>query len=609
MTGKTKTAKHIFNLNLVIKFSYDVFCFTISSFLAFFIRFDFSFDILLINFYAKYVGIAAVLELILGVIFVLIYRTYRDIWRYTSVNELFKLIRATFSEKLIFTLIIFSLSLVGFPRSIFLISPITAFTLLVIPRLFMRLSREELRAGKRGKNNTLIVGAGDAGEKVVREIKAHPHLGYNVLGFVDDNPAKHGCYLQGIRVLGDTYSIPELVSELSINSILIAIPTASKRELKRIYDTISNLPVKLLVLPGIYEIVGGNVTISQLRPFGLEDLLFRKQVKLITERSRKKFNGTKVLVTGACGSIGSQICKKLVEIGSEVIAFDNNETGIFDLNKELSNSLVPVVGDIRFKENLKNVIGKYKPLVVFHSAAYKHVPLMEILPDEAVSNNVIGTMNVIEACMELNIPQCIIISTDKAVEPKNIMGMTKRITELMVLSLNGKSDTKFSAVRFGNVLGSRGNVLEIWKKEFESGEPLSITDPNMKRYFMLTGEAAALSIEASTLSNGGEIFLLDMGKEVKMLELAEIFCNLQNSSLKEVGVNIIGVRPGEKLEEKLYSENESIIKTEHEKILKIENTVSLDWEEMKKKIEELKSLLNNGDRESLCRTLSSLAKL
>lgn len=599
--------KYRVKTNLLVKFVYDLFCFTISSFLAFFIRFDFSFNVLLD--YSNYIKIAGLIEFIVGFIVIYFYKTYKDIWQYTSINEIFKLIKATILEKLIFSIIILSISLKGFPKSIFLISPITAFALLVIPRLFLRLSREGGAVSKKDENNTLIVGAGDAGEKIIREIKAHPHLGYNVVGFVDDNPAKYGCYLQGVKVFGDTYSIPQLVSKLSIDSILIAIPTAKREEIKRIYDSISGLPVKLLILPGIYEIIGGNVTISHLRPFGLSDLLFREQVKLITEKSIKKYNGTKVLVTGACGSIGSEICRRLVELGSKVIALDNNETGIFDLEKELSNSIVPIVGDIRFKEKLKAVLDEYKPSVVFHAAAYKHVPLMEILPEEAVVNNVIGTLNVIEACIELNIPQCVIISTDKAVEPKNIMGMTKRISELIIIALNNKTNTKLSAVRFGNVLGSRGNVLEIWKKEFERGEPLSITDPNMKRYFMLTSEAAALSIEASTLSSGGDILILDMGKEVKMVELAEAFCRVQNTSIKEIGTRIIGIRPGEKLEEKLYSKNEQIVRTDHEKIYRINNNLNLDWDDLKEQVEELKILANNGDRESLIKAISTLSKL
>jgi len=234
---------------------------------------------------------------------------------------------------------------------------------------------------------------------------------------------------------------------------------------------------------------------------------------------------------------------------------------------------------------------------------------MEILPEEAVINNIIGTLNVVEACAESKISQCVIISTDKAVEPKNIMGMTKRVAELITIAFNGKSNTKLSAVRFGNVLGSRGNVLEIWKKEYERGHPLSITDPNMKRYFMLTSEAAALSIEASTLSNGGDILILDMGKEVRMTDLAEAFCKIQNTSLKAVGTKIIGIRPGEKLEEKLYSKNEQIVRTDHEKIFRINNNLNLKWEDLKEQIEELKILANNGDRESLIKAISSLSKL
>ncbi len=327
-----------FQANLAIKFSYDVFCFVISSFLAFLIRFDFSFDVVVISFYRKYISITTITELILGVVFVLIYKTYRDIWHYTSIGEIYKLIRATILEKLIFTFVIFSFSLIGFPKSIFFISPIITFILLVTPRLIGRLLKDERRNGNKlqSGNNTLIIGAGDAGEKIIREIKAHPHLDYNVIGFIDDNPIKHGCYLQGVKVIGDTYSIPKLVEENDIKTILVAIPTAEKSELKRIYDLTSKLPVKLLVLPGIYEIIGGEVTISHIRPFGLEDLLFREQVKLITDRGIKRFNGARVLVTGACGSIGSSICKKLVELGSTVIAFDNNETGIFDLEMELN---------------------------------------------------------------------------------------------------------------------------------------------------------------------------------------------------------------------------------------------------------------------------------
>jgi len=592
------------------KFLWDFLSFLLAPFLSFLIRFDFNFYKIIPQ-YTYFLFIATIVESCLGLIVLLIFKPYRNIWAYTSVREIYQILKLVLIEKILFIASIFIPGYSGLPRSSFLISFAVTFILMIFPRFLERALREDRYislTSSEGKN-ALIVGAGEAGEKILKEIFSHPELNYNVIGFVDDDEAKIGGLIHGVKVLGRVEDIPDIVNRYKIDTIIVTIPSASGKDMHRIYSFVSKTKAKVFVVPGLYELIGSRVSLSTLRPFGLQDLLVRDPVKLDLDMAQRYLGGKKVLVTGACGSIGRILCQQLIALGVELIVLDNNETGIFDLEKELGmyGKVIPVVGDIRFKDRLRKIFFTYKPEIVFHTAAYKHVPLMEGQPEEAILTNIVGTLNLIEVCQETGVKQMINISTDKAVDPINTMGMTKRFTEIMSIKANGNG-TKFSTVRFGNVLGSRGNVIEIWKKELEKRQPLSITSPNMKRYFMLTEEAASLVIEASCMAEPGELFVLDMGEQIPILELARTFCKLQGYTLNnDIEVRYIGPRPGEKLEERLWADNEKVAPTTHPKIMKvISPTPNLSWKELCTVVRELESLVKDGDIEKAKMKLKEL---
>ena len=593
------------------KFIWDLLSFSLAPFISFLIRFDYQFPRLLFNY--NMVLRSTLLESILGLIVILIFKPYRDIWSYTSIREIEELSIMIFLEKLLFALVTYIVGIEGFPRSIFVISFGVTVFLIISPRFIQKYARERLgkKIIREAKNRVLIVGAGEAGERLLREIYAHPELGYSVVGFMDDDEKKINNSIHNVRVLGTTDDIPQVVDEYDVDTVIVSIPSASKNELYRIHSIISKTRAKELLVPGLYEFLGNEISISTLRPFGLEDLLFRDPVRMDAERAREHLGGKRILVTGACGSIGRVISQHLVTFGAEVIGFDNNETGVFDLEKDLSRigKIIPVVGDIRFKESLTRTMSIYKPEIVFHCAAYKHVPLMELYPEEAVLTNIVGTLNLIESCNENGVKRLINISTDKAVDPTNMLGLTKRFTEIMTIKANGDG-TSFSTVRFGNVLGSRGNVLEVWKRELASGQPLSITNPDMKRYFMLTEEASLLVIEASLIAGPGELFVLDMGKPISIIELAKAFCEVQGYKLfKDVKVRYIGIRPGERMEEKLWSDDEKISPTIHPRIIKvISPTPNLSWKDIRSIVRDLELLARNGDREKLKKMIIDIVK-
>ncbi|MBC7320004.1 polysaccharide biosynthesis protein [bacterium] len=591
------------------KFIWDLVSFSLAPLISFLIRFDFQILRLIANY--PIVLRSTFLEVLFGLIVILIFKPYKDIWSYTSIKEVQEVLIMVLLEKISFTFLTYAIGIEGFPRSVFVISFGVSVFLILLPRFAQKYVREFpfKTNAVNAKNRVLIVGAGEAGEKLLREIYAHPELGYNVVGFIDDDEKKINNCIHNVRILGPTNNIPEIVNRYDIDTVILSIPSASKKDLYRIHTIISKTKAKELVTPGIYEILGGEISISTLRPFGLQDLLFREPVKINIEEARNYLGGKRILVTGACGSIGRVITQYLVSFGAEVIGFDNNETGLFDLEKDLSKigKITPVVGDIRFKETLDRVLRYYSPEIVFHTAAYKHVPLMEIYPEEAVLTNVVGTLNLIESCQENGVKQMVNISTDKAVEPTNILGITKRFTEIMSIKANGNG-TSYSTVRFGNVLGSRGNVLEVWKRELASGQPLSITSPNMKRYFMLTEEASLLVIEASRIAGPGELFILDMGEPIPIIDLAKAFCEIQGLELyKDVGVRYIGIRPGEKIEEKLWADNEKAFPTEHPRIIKvISPTPDLSWDEIKSIVKELEVMARNGERDKIKKVMKEI---
>ncbi|NTU65685.1 MAG: polysaccharide biosynthesis protein, partial [Chloroflexi bacterium] len=417
----------------------------------------------------------------------------------------------------------------------------------------------------------LVVGAGDAGTIVVREMLNNPSLGMKVIGFVDDDPRKRSARIAGVPVLGNRRSLTQLVESHHIELVVIAIPTAPGREVRDIVTLCEKAGVPTKIMPGLYEMLGGTVSVNQLRNVQIEDLLRREPVQTDTEAVRRLIAGKRVLVTGGGGSIGSEVCRQILRCGpSDLLVLGHGENSIFDVCAQLNQQLTAmararvdaspvaphihaVIADVRFPDRIRAVFEQYRPQIVFHAAAHKHVPLMETNPTEAISNNVLGTRNLLDAAAVTGVERFVMISSDKAVRPKSIMGASKRVAELLVHQTAWEIGKPYVAVRFGNVLGSRGSVLQTFKQQIAVGGPITITHPEMKRYFMTIPEAVQLVLQAAVLGQGGEVFMLDMGEPVKIVDLAQDLIELSGLEVgHDIEIAFTGIRPGEKLHEELF---------------------------------------------------------
>ncbi len=546
--------------------------FSLAVIISFWLRFDLQLTVAF-RVYSSIIAWATLVDLALGIGFLVYYRPYLNIWRYTGSRELWEIGKIVFWQKILFALVVWFTFPVGFPRSVFVISPVVTLAMLAVPRFITRFYFEgRLSRVRREGKKTLIVGAGEVGDKICREITAHPELGYNLVGFVDDDPLKFRSLLHGYHVLGSITEIGTFIKKYHVETVIIALPGTRRKVIRKIYDLLAPYPVEALVMPGLYELIGRKISISALRQFDIDDLLLRDSVMADVRKIQVAFQGKKVLVTGACGSIGEEITRQVAMAGARLVILDNNETGVFDLANELGSvtGIIPYVADIRYRFHIARIIEVEKPDYVFHAAAYKHVPLMESHPEEAFLTNVVGTLNLLEAAAG-RVGRLVCVSTDKAVEPENVMGMTKKMGELLVRAFSRDfPSSPMCTVRFGNVLGSRGNVLEIWKNQLEKGEPLTITDPDMKRYFMTTPEAVTLVLEAGLMEGSGNVFVLKMGNLIPIMELARVFCTLQGYTLeKDMEIEVIGRRPGEKQVEKLWGKGEEVVDTAHPQILRV----------------------------------------
>ena len=411
---------------------------------------------------------------------------------------------------------------------------------------------------------TLIVGAGAAGTLLVRQMLMHPKMRMMPVAFVDDDPEKQRKDIYGVRILGTTKDIEKIVQHMGITKVVIAMPSLPNKKLNEVYDVARKTGAECVILPNIDEVMSGNLHVQQLRNVEIEDLLGRDPVELDQTLIEKQLRGKRILVTGAGGSIGSEICRQVSSFRpKELIILGHGENSIYQLNMELLGKyaehfrITPVIADVQDRKRIFEVMEKYRPDVVYHAAAHKHVPLMEINPREAVKNNILGTRNVAEAANHAKVKTFVMISTDKAVNPPNIMGATKRLCEMIVQDMATKSDsTKYVAVRFGNVLGSRGSVIPLFKKQIAKGGPITVTHPDIVRYFMTIPEAAQLVIQAGSLARGGEIFVLDMGKPVRIVDLAKNLIRLSGYSEDDIEIKFTGLRPGEKMYEELLNEGE-----------------------------------------------------
>lgn len=502
-------------------------------------------------------------------------KLYRRIWQYASLREMLAILQASTYSMAVLVMSIYLFHLPTLPRSIYILSWIMTNVFVGASRISWRLFLSLFSHGKaENLRKLLIIGAGDAGSMLYREIQNNRHLKFKVVGFIDDAPDKQRAILHGVPVLGSSKKIPSLVKELDINDIIVAIPSAPGDTIRRILDICKQTSAKVRILPGIYQTTQKSL-MSSVRDIQMEDLLRRKPVTTDLQAIAEYISNKTILVTGAGGSIGSELCRQILRMAPEkLLMLDNCENNLFEIeqelcsdNPELKSKIYPLLIDIREKDKMERAFNLYAPEVVFHAAAYKHVPMMEKYPEEAISNNVIGTRNVAELADSYNAKIFIQVSTDKAVNPTSVMGASKRIAELVIKDLNRNSQTKFAAVRFGNVLGSRGSVIPTFIKQIQKGGPVTITHPDMQRFFMTIPEAVQLIIQAGALAEGGEIFVLDMGEMVKIDDLARDLIRLYGyEPEKDIDIVYTGIRPGEKLYEELFTDLEGMVSTRHERI-------------------------------------------
>lgn len=512
---------------------------------------------------------------------------YTRIWRYAGMREMVAvLIATTLGAGLFYTgMYVFDKSL---PRSIYLISWILSTGVIGIGRMVLHYIAMRY-GGKQSTDadmvNTLIIGAGDAGATIAREIERYHKRSRKVIGFIDDDEAKFNRLMGGVRILGNRHDIPSIVKENKVKEIIIAMPSVTRNEIRNIMEICSPLKCKVNTLPGMYQLLDDEVLVSHLHPVSIEDLLERDEVRLDMDIVEHYIRDKVVLVTGAGGSIGSEICRQIMRVGpKQLLLLGHGENSIYLINQELKNiykdgPIIPIIADIRDKQQLDQIFTQYNPQVVFHAAAHKHVPLMEIQPMAAVLNNIYGTRNVADVAGRHGVERFVMISTDKAVNPTSVMGATKRVAEKVIISMNDTYDTKYITVRFGNVLGSRGSVIPLFKKQIEAGGPVTVTDPEMTRYFMTIPEASQLVLQAGAMGKGGEVFLLDMGEPVKIIDLARNMIRLSGLEPdKDIHIKITGLRPGEKKYEELLTSEEGTNRTNHTKIFEAAlETVDRDW--------------------------------
>lgn len=539
-----------------------------------------------------------------------VFRLYHRMWQYASLDELFGILKSVTTSILILVMLIYTIPLSHLPRSVYILAWLLMLILIGASRLGWRILRELLiKESSLIAKNTLIIGAGDAGEIVIRELLNNTSLNLKPVGIVDDSKSKQYLTLHGIPVLGNRNDIPRIVDKYAIEEIILAIPSAKGKTVREIVAICRQTPAKLRIFQGTDDLLDRR---HRLREIQLEDLLRREPVKMNLEEVALYLNDKTVLVSGAGGSIGSELCRQACMHGiKKIILLDNNENALFEIDNEIKSIFSNVIietelTDIKDKAKLEYSFSRHKPEAIFHAAAHKHVPMMELHPGEAIKNNIIGTKNIAEIADKHGVETFIFISTDKAVNPTSIMGATKRIAEMIVQEINTTSQTHFAAVRFGNVLGSRGSVIPIFKQQIEKGGPVTVTHPDMTRYFMTIPEAVQLVIQAGSMATGGEIFVLDMGEPVKILDIANDLISLYNLiPEKDIAIQFTGIRPGEKLYEELFTAKEQMAATHNERIY-ITHKSNGDLIPILKTIDNLitdNNNLNGHDAETIIRNL------
>jgi FlaA1/EpsC-like NDP-sugar epimerase len=537
---------------------------------------------------------------------------YRGVWRFASIPDLVRMIKAVTGGVFAIAAALFLLSrLNGVPRSVLPLYGAILILLLCGPRFIYRSWKDNRKSARIGPRS-IVIGAGMAGEMLVRDLLREAKSDYVPIGFVDDDRSKLNREIHGIRVLGSCNALPDLIEREQVAAILIAIPSANDTQMRRIVEICESCNVPFLTLPSVRDVLSGRVTRDGLRDVSIEDLLGRDPIRLDWQPIRARLEKKTVLVTGGGGSIGSELCGQISRLSiAKLVILEKSEFNLYKVEAELSGrhpdlALVALLGDVADESTVDNVVAKIRPDIIFHAAAYKHVPLLETQVREAVKNNIIGTKIVAEAAIRHQVSEFVLISTDKAVNPTNVMGSCKRAAEILCQNYNQTGKTRFITVRFGNVLDSAGSVVPLFRQQIRNGGPVTVTDPDITRFFMTIPEACQLILEAAAVGEGGEIFVLDMGDPVKISYLAEQMIRLSGKRPdQDIKIEYIGLRPGEKMHEELFHQKEKLVRTGHKKLF-LARSREYDRNQIQRQISELQEACRRFDDVSVLRLLKEL---
>ena len=571
--------------------------------LAWLLRFDFSLT------YRNILFLAIPVLLPIRLVTMRLFRLHHGWWQYSGVNEILDIFKSVALGSILFFLTIrFGFGMIEFPRSVYFIEAILTAATLGGIRVFSRVLAESVRDDLEGSKQVIIVGAGFAAQMLLREI-SRQGSGYKAVGCVDDDPHKSKIKVMGIPVLGDVESLPRLTGSYRIDEVLIAIPSATSSEMRRIVDVVQKSGVKFRTVPALRDFLLDDRPMSQLREVNLDDLLGREPVKIDLDAVRSTLTDKVVLITGAAGSIGSELCRQVLDFGPrKLVCLDQDETASFFLENDLKSrgysDFQVVIGDVADKPRMRRLLLEHGVNLVSHAAAYKHVPMMERNVQEAVRNNVLALLSLMDAAQESHCEGFVLISSDKAVNPTNVMGATKRICEL-VLASRPSNGMRCVAVRFGNVLGSNGSLIPILQEQIRTGKPLTITHPEIRRFFMTTQEAVSLVLQASSIGRHGDILVLDMGDSIKILDIAKTLINLSGKKEQDVPIVFTGLRDGEKFYEELFYDSEKVTDTEFNKIKRAESKIA-DWSQMRMLLHALAAETEQGNAASVRHAIKSI---
>jgi FlaA1/EpsC-like NDP-sugar epimerase len=606
---EVKETNYPISKSWIVKIIVDALLLGLAYNLAYLLRFDFNIpdhQVLLME-------RTIIIAILMNVIFINLFKINQSPWRYAGMQDVLNIIAALTAGWICFILYLYFANLMAIPRSVLTLFWIFGILLLGTARFsfrFLLKLRGQLTTGLR---RVLIIGAGNAGEMIIRQMKNDPTLGYRPVAIADDNPKKWDTKIHGVRVLGSTKNLAEIIRKKRVDEIIISTPSAHPKQMRAIVHACEATGLEFKTVPGPKEIVDGNVKVNQLRKVKIEDLLDRTPVEIDLAEIEKFLNQKNILITGAGGSIGSELSRQILGLNpGKLICLDRSENSLFYLDYELQQlpSKTPfeiIIADILDTDKMSHVLRDNSVDIIFHAAAYKHVPLMERHPEEAIRNNVLGTLNLIQLSEKYGVDKFVLISTDKAVNPTSIMGATKRVAELILQSYSANSQIKLLTVRFGNVLGSYGSVIPLFQKQIANGGPVTITDTGMTRFFMTIPESVQLILQAARMSAGNDIFVLDMGEPIKLINIARRLIKLSGLEPdKDIPIKVIGTRPGEKLHEELWSNGELPLKTDHPKIFMAVGNHYNHWDVMGKKLDDLFCSAQHGDLPNIINKLQDI---